>query len=264
MEKGLSKLTKYLFSYLEPGKKEEIDFYIHDALGREYLSLENEEQVSEIFGEQASEFTFGLTYNEALSLRSYTGFSHKEINALLRDKWNYEQHGLLTDEKRRDYSKIAEDVEKILFKFPSLDRNCRVYRGVTLAQFHDYGIYTLEDLKAMEGRYFYDSGFTSTSLVRDSSLYNTEAFQIGKRNIEIEYLIPEECRDGALLLDEYTSHYKTEQEYLINSGSLIKIISVDIDKENNTAYLRAVLIPKKIWDPMAVKHLEEETKKVTK
>ena len=32
----------------------------------------------------------------------------------------------------------------------------------------------------------------------------------------------------------------------------------------NTAYLKAVLIPKKIWDPMAVKHLEEETKKVTK
>ena len=113
----------------------------------------------------------------------------------------------------------------------------------------------------MEGKYFYDAGFTSTSLVRKKSLYNTEAFQIGKRNIEIEYLIPEECHDGALLLDEFTSHYKAENEYLINSRSLIRIVSVDINKQDNTAFLRAVLIPKKIWDPMAVKCREEEIKK---
>lgn len=264
MEKGMSKLTKYLFSYLEPGKEEEIDIYIGDALTRDYISLESDEQVKEMFGEMAAEFTFGLTYKEALCLRSYSGFSHKEINALLRDKWNYEQHGLLTDEKRRDYSETAQEVEKVLFKFPSLDKNLKVYRGVTLAQFRDYGIYNLEELTAMQGKYFYDSGFTSTSLVRSSSLYNTEAFQIGKRNIEIEYLIPEECHDGALLLDDYTSHYKSENEYLINSSNLIRIISVDVDKENNTAFLRAILVPKKVWDPRAVKYLEEATQKVTK
>ncbi len=261
MEKGMSQLTKYLFQYLEPGKSEEIDIYIGDVLNREYVSLESDEQVREVFGEMASDFTMGLTYKEALNLRSYTGFSHKEINALLREKWNYEQHGLLTDEKRREYTSTGEAVEKIVFKFPPLDRNIKTYRGVTLAQFRDYGIHSLEELTAMEGKYFYDSGFTSTSLVRSSSLYNTEAFQIGKRNIEIEYLIPEECHDGALLLDDYTSHYKAENEYLINSGSLIRILSVDIDKKNNTAFLRAVLVPKKIWDPIAVRQLEEETTK---
>ena len=261
MEKGMSQLTKYLFRYLEPGKEEEMDIYISDVMDREYLSLESDEEVSQVFGEMAADFTMGLTYKEALSLRSYTGFSHKEINALLRDKWNYEQHGLLTDEKRREYSQIGEDVEKVVFKFPPLDRNIKVYRGVTLAQFRDYGINSLDELTAMQGKYFYDSGFTSTSLVRKSSLYNTEAFQIGKRNIEIEYLIPEECHDGALLLDEYTSHYKAENEYLINSSNLIRILSVDIDKQNNTAFLRAILVPKKVWDPRAVRHLEEESKK---
>ena len=261
MEKGLSNLTKYLFRYLEPGKEEEMDIYISDVLDRDYLTLESDEQVSEIFGEMAAEFTMGLTYKEASNLRYYTGFSYKEINAILRDKWNYEQHGLLTEEKRQSYSQTGEEVEKIVYKFPSLGRNIKTYRGVTLAQFRDYGIHSLEDLKAMEGKYFYDSGFTSTSLVRKSSLYNTEAFQIGKRNIEIEYLIPEDCRDGALLLDEYTSHYKAENEYIINSGSLIRILSVDIDKENNTAFLRAILVPKKVWDPRAVQHLEEESKK---
>lgn len=261
MEKGMSNLTKYLFSYLEPGKEEEIDIYISDALDRDYLTLESDEQVSEVFGEMSAEFASNLSYQEALNLRSYTGFSHKEINALLRDKWNYEQHGKLTDERKNEYTETGQEVEKVVFKFPPLERNIKTYRGVTLAQFRDYGIYSLEDLKAMEGKYFYDGGFTSTSLVRKSSLYNTEAFQIGKRNIEIEYLIPEECHDGALLLDEYTSHYKAENEYLINSSSLVRILSVDIDKENNTAFLRAILVPKKVWDPMSVKYLEEESKK---
>lgn len=261
MEKGISKLTNYLFRYLEEGKEEELDFYVSDVLNREYLSLENDEQVSEVFGEMASEFTQNLTYQEALNLRSYSGFSHKEINALLRDKWNYEQHGKLTEERKSEYRKTGQDIEKIVFKFPPLEKNIKVYRGVTIAQFSDYGIYTLDDLTAMEGKYFYDAGFTSTSLVRKKSLYNTEAFQIGKRNIEIEYLIPEECHDGALLLDEFTSHYKAENEYLINSRSLIRIVSVDINKQDNTAFLRAVLIPKKIWDPMAVKCREEEIKK---
>lgn len=264
MEKGMSEITRYLFRYLEKGKEEELDIYVNDVLNREYLSLDSDEQVREVFGEMAAEFTYGLTHQEALSLRSYTGFSHKEINAIMRNKWTYEQHGLLTEEKRNDYSRIGQEVEKIIFKFPPLERNIKTYRGVTLAQFRDYGIHSLEDLTAMQGKYFYDSGFSSTSLVRKSSLYNTEAFQIGKRNIEIEYLIPEECHDGALLLDDYTSHYKAENEYLINSSSLIRIISVEIDKENNTAYLKAILVPKKIWDPMAVKHLEEETQKVTK
>lgn len=261
MEKGISKLTNYLLRFLAEDKKEEIDIYIGDVLDRDYLSLESEEQVNELFGEMAAEFTRNLTYQDALNLRSYSGFSHKEINALLRDKWNYEQNGKLTDEKKREYTETGQEVEKIVFKFPSLEKNIKVYRGATIAQFNDYGIYTLEDLNSMEGKYFYDCGFTSTSLVRKSSLYNTEAFQIGKRNIEIEYLIPEESHDGALLLDDFTSHYKGENEYLINSHSLIKIISVDIDKENNSAFLRAILIPKKIWDPMSVNYREEQAKK---
>ena len=261
MEKGYSKLTSYLFRYLEDGKEEELDIYTREAQEREYLSIETEEQISELFGSTATEFSHNLTYQESLNLKSYTGFSHKEINALLRDKWNYEQHGRLTDERRNEYTEIGQEVEKIVYKFPSLDRNIKVYRGVTLAQFSDYGIYSLEDLTAMEGKYFYDGGFSSTSLIRKKSLYQTSAFQIGNRNIEIEYLIPEECHDGALLLDENTSHYKVETEYLINSGSLIRIISVDIDKENNSALLKAVLVPKKIWDPMAIKYLEEQTAK---
>ena len=37
-----------------------------------------------------------------------------------------------------------------------------------------------------------------------------------------------------------------------------------VDKANNTAFIRAVLIPKKIWDPMQVKYLEEATQQIKK
>lgn len=264
MEKGYSKITSSLLSYMCEEKKEELDIFVGDALTQEYMTLQSDSEVAEVFGGMSSEFTFALSYNDALYLRSYSGFSHKEINAILRGNWTYEENGLLTDEKKKEYTKTAQEVQKILFRFPSLERSVKTYRGVTLAQFKPYGIQTLEDLVHMQGKYFYDSGFTSTSLVRSSSLYDTEAFQIGRRNIEIEYLIPESCHEGALLLNEFTSHYKAENEYLINSGSLISIISVDIDKENDTAFIRAVLVPKKIWDPSAIKYLEEATQQIKK
>ena len=77
MEKGMSDITKYLFRYLEKGKEEELDIYVNDTLQREYLTLSTDEEVAEVFGEMAAEFTYGLTHQEALNLRSYTGFSNK-------------------------------------------------------------------------------------------------------------------------------------------------------------------------------------------
>ncbi len=264
MEKGYSDLTKSMFRMLEPGLEEELDIFVGDALTQDYQELTSDEEVTELFGELSNSFTDSLTLEDSKYLRYYTGFSYKEINAILRDNWTYEQNGRLTEEKQRDYEKTGHEVEKIIFKFPPLGRNIKVYRGATLSQFRKYGISTLEDLVHMEGKYFYDGGFTSTSLVREKSLFKTEAFLVGKRKVEIEYLIPESCHDGALLLNDYTSSYQTEQEYVMNSGSLTRIISVEIDKENDTAHLKAVLIPKKIWDPNFIRYLEEETKRVTK
>ena len=37
-------------------------------------------------------------------------------------------------------------------------------------------------------------------------------------------------------------------EYVINSGSLTKIAEVIVDKENNKALIKAILIPKQLWD----------------
>ena len=48
MEKGYSKLTSYLFRYLEDGKEEELDIYTREAQEREYLSIETEEQIHKV------------------------------------------------------------------------------------------------------------------------------------------------------------------------------------------------------------------------
>ena len=249
MEPGISRDVKTIFSFLSPETKEEMEFFASDNISEEYFCFETEEQIQEYLSGVSQEFLSNLTYDEVQTLKFYTGTSYKEINAIMRKKWNYEENGLLTPEKEAEYSKTGKDMRGIISKCPPLNMNLKVYRGVSLKQFQDYGIYSLEDLKAMEGKYLYDQGFTSTSLMRDKSLVGVTNFFTGDRNIEIEYLVPSTCQDGALLLGNQSSYYDAESEYLINASNLTKILSVDIDKANNKAYIKAVLIPKMLWDP---------------
>lgn len=249
MEQGISRDIKTIFRFLTPEKKEEMGFFVHDVEQQEYVTLQNEQEADELFGDVSRQFKGSLSAEDLETLKYYTSFSYKEINAIMRDKWNYEENGELTPEKKLRYQKQGYAISELLSKCPSLDTNIKVYRGTSLKQFHDYGIYSLSDLKAMEGNYMYEKGFTSTSLVRDKSLLGMDNFFTGERNVEIEYLIPACCQDGGLLLGTLASYYDTEYEYLINTGSMSKVLSVEIDEKNNTAFVRAVLIPKMLWDP---------------
>ena len=249
MEQGISNDVKTIFRFLSPETKEEMEFFASDSIGEEYFCFEKEEQIQEYLSSVSQEFLSQLSYEELETLKFYTGTSYKEINAIMRRKWSYEENGLLTKESEASYQKTGRDMCSIISKCPSLNMNLKVYRGVSLKQFHDYGIYSLEDLTAMEGKYLYDQGFTSTSLMRDKSLVGVTNFFTGERNIEIEYLVPSACQDGALLLGNQSSYYDGEAEYLINASNLTKILSVEIDKENNKAFIKAMLIPKRLWDP---------------
>ena len=66
--------------------------------------------------------------------------------------------------------------------------------------------------------------------------------------IEIEYLIPENSCDGIPLINDDFSYSKSQNEYIINQFSLFKVIDILQDKENNTAHIKMMLIPKNIWD----------------
>ena len=246
MEKGYSSDTRMIFRFMEPEKIEEIEIFANDMQQEEYHTLNSPEEVEEMFGEISYKFLETNPQSEVQVLKSYTSFIYKEINAIMRNKWNYEENGRLTPEIKKEYQKKGERMINLIRKFPSLNQNIKVYRGTSLRQFRDYGINDLSELPNMVGKYIYDSSFTSTSLMRDKSLLGMKNFFTGERNIEIEYLIPAICQDGAILLDSYS---KEESEFLINASNLSKITKVVVDKENNKAYVQALLIPKMLWDP---------------
>ena len=100
----------------------------------------------------------------------------------------------------------------------------------------------------MINSYYIEDGFTSTSLLRDSSFFNRELEWHEPCNIEIQYFIPEECNDGIPLINNDLSYSKNQNEFLLNKNSVSKIFDCKIDKENNVAYLKAVFIPERIWN----------------
>lgn len=71
-------------------------------------------------------------------------------------------------------------------------------------------------------------------------------------------MIADECEEGILLLDNSSMSYSLNlNEYLINKGTLFKVVDVDINEEKNQAVLRAVVIPKEKWNSI----LKEKNKK---
>ena len=226
-----------------------IESFIDNMKKRDYVTFENEEQINSYFDEYMSNYYRNCSYYDIESLRYYTGISFNQINSLLRGFWNYETNGLLTDEKRKEYMGIANDLSNALSKLPdSLPSNIKVYRGVNISSFKDYGISNINDLKNMVGQYFYDGGFTSASLLRNKSFFDRDLEWHDPCNIEIEYLIPYECSDGIALISDDLSYSKSQAEFLINKSSLSKIIDVSISEDGTKAYLKAAFIPRKIWD----------------
>ena len=113
----------------------------------------------------------------------------------------------------------------------------------------------------MKGKYMSEEGFTSTSIVSENSYFRKTLENRKTYNVGIKYLIPKESSDGALLVTDELSFSPNQNEYLINKGSLTKIIDVKIDTVMNQAQLIAVLLPKKIWDLDSKKEIRKEASK---
>ncbi len=248
-EKGTNWFTRYILRCLGTSKCDELNLFTEDILKQDYHNFTSEDEVYEHLSEMVFNYIEGLSVNELASLRYYTGYDFRNINNTMRCKWNYEENGLLTNEKKDKYQKLGEEISNIINRFPEISFNMKAYRGVSIRAFYDYGITSLSELSNMVGHYIYESGFTSSSLLRNHSFFAKQPEWGDRCNIEIEYYIPANSHDGAILLSDALSYSKGQIEYVMNSGSLSKIISVEIDKENDTARLQAVLIPKTLWDP---------------
>lgn len=245
---GENRTTNILLRILGEKKRTELENFVQEIKLRPFQSFENESQVFDSATLSITKFLENLTEKDLLTLRSYTGYQFKNINAVLRKNWNYEEHGLLTEEVQKKYEQLSQDIERLVSKFPSLEIDFAVYRGVDLNSFKNYGINSLEELRNLQDKYLYEEGFTSTSILKETSYFKKQ-LETGKNyNVEIKYLIPSECQDGALLQGQDLTYSPSQNEYLINRGSLTKIIEVKIDEEQQQAYLTGVLIPKEMWN----------------
>lgn len=224
------------------------EMFVAEALTREFHKFQSEEELDEYFENNLRQFYENNSYEDMDVLKSYSGISFKDINAILRNNWTYDNNGLLTEEKRKYSQEAADKIRKIILKSPQVPTNMRVFRGVSLSNFRDYGITRIEDLVKIKGEYYHDGGFTSTALLRDRSFFNRPLDWHDTCNIEIEYLIPEEYSDGVPMLTSELSYSPVQTEYLLNSDNLSKIVDVKISPNKDSAHITMVLIPEKVWN----------------
>jgi hypothetical protein len=168
---------------------------------------------------------------------------------------------MLTPDKKEEFRKLADSVRKLLDRFNMPKIDFMTFRGTTIDAFSSYGISQLFQLENLKGKFLYDQGFTSTSILEDSCYYGKTLDDGRHCNVEIRYLIPSESNEGALLIDNNMSYAVGQNEFLLNSGSLTKVIDVKIDNNTNTAILTTVLIPKKIYDMDYNRNLDDSKSK---
>ncbi len=215
-----NKTVNLILKYIGIDKQTELDTFVNEVSERDFMEFSSLEEVKAFFIDYLADFYNNNSRSDIDNIRAYTGIAFNRFSSVLRGVWNYDTNGLLTDEMKNKYLDYADNLSECIERAPTLSSNIKTYRGVSLDSFKDYGISSLEDLKNLENKYYYESGFTSTSLVRDKSFFNRELEYHEFCNIEIEYLIPEESNDGIPLINDDLSYSKVQSEYLINKGSL--------------------------------------------
>lgn len=239
MEKGYSKITNTVLKLISEEDKNKIDNYLEEII------KEPVEDILDVnlFSNYINHFSKDLSNDDLITLRHYTGYDYKNINNYLRRIWNYEDNGEYSEEVGEKYTNISLEISDLIKRFPSPDFNFYVYRGVNLNAFKQYNINSLDELSNMTNKYMYELGFTSTSLKEESSYFKEK-----NCDIEIRYLIPKDSKDGISLINDNLSYSTNQNEYLLDKGTLSKIIQVEVDENNNKAYLYSVLIPKYLYD----------------
>lgn len=225
-----------------------IDKYLDLAIKEQPFVFKTQSDVSEY----SQNITQHLTYDELMEIKYYTGFSYGKINSLKRGVWDYDKLGLQTKEIKREYEEAGKNLEKIINKVEPLPTNMVTYRGCDLKCFWRFGVHSLEELSELKDAYIYDSAFISTSLLKEKCFFKENIPEYSNNNIFIEYLVLKDSADGIFIPSSY---YDYETEYLLNCGSLSKIVDVQVDLEKQTAHLKIVLVPRKVWNR---EYLQEE------
>lgn len=241
LKKGESKIVNRYLKYISKENMQDANEFFLNCFIRDYQRFSSMPEVSSVFNVPGY-----ISYDDAFYIRKLSGYNYFDINSALRDRWSYDENGNVS--RKNEFLKIASKISHIIASNSHSFGDFVTYRGVSLSYFKDYGIESLEDLKCLEGKFLFDKGFVSTSLVESSSFFK-KSIEPGKDyNVKIEYLVPSEFEDGIYIGGNSTFTYRPEEnEYLINGSNLARVASVRIE-EDNTATLTAVMIPKSIYD----------------
>ena len=250
-QKGTNKYIDRLLHFISEEDKINMDYFYLESLNRNYKRIESSEETLTLLENDE------ICYEDSDFLLNYSGFNYKHINAVLRDTWNYEENGDIS--RANEYRALASRLQQVIMEHPTkLNDNINVYRGVDLSYFRQYGIESLEDLKSLEGKHMLDRGFVSTSVQEDKCFFKKDNELGLNYNVKIEYMVPSEFKDG-IYLNGATSYTPMQEEFLINSSNLARVSSVTIN-DDNTAVVRASLIPKELYDDYYKNRINQDQK----
>ncbi len=241
----------YLKEIERQGNMEGVRNFLEGAMGRDYLSFREPEELAEFAGGYVDELRESLDPEEKSALKRYSGIGYQAINQVARGQWSYELLGLQTPERVESVEETIKGMDRAMATAPELGQDVMTYRGTTRETFLGYGIDTLGDLAKLEGQFFLEKGFCSTSLIRERDFTNaaTEDGAPARCNVEIVYRIPKEYHECVGLLSEDLAYHSEECEFLVNRNSLSYVAKAEVDEAQNQAKLEMVLIPREVYDP---------------
>ena len=191
-----------------------------------------------------------LSQDQKTAIKEYSGFRFAWINSVMRGFWDYDKMGKKTPELEAEIRTTAHDIDAAISIAPAPKSDFITFRGTNIDAFRNYDIQNLADLKALEGQFYLEEGFTSTAIVRDKSFVERAASDlwIKQSNIEVRYHIPAESHDSLALLSHELSYNPEQTEVLLNRHTLSYISEVSI-AENSHATIDALLSPRELYEP---------------
>ena len=234
-EMGVSKDVRRIMRYISPERQNMMGSFCGECIDRQYRTFNDPELALMSINQPA------LVGEDADVFLNYSGYNFRNINNAARGRWNYEENG---NADKAQFEQISARMKNAIDQNQSSIGNTKLYRGVTLDYFRDYGIHSLEDMDTLKGQMLLDKGFVSTSLVEERCFYKMENDLGLNYNVKIEYLVPEEFTDGICLSS--LTYSPGQCEYLINAWNMAKV--VDVIHDGDGVIVRACLVPKKVYD----------------
>ena len=240
----------YLRELVHTNKMGEVKDFLIDTTSREFHEFTDPidlDAFSTAYGELLDQT---LSAEDAHALLRYTGFDYRAINQVARGIWEYDTIGKRTPEREAEIRQAITAINTVIFDAPSPGVDFIAHRGTNLDGFRDYKISSLDELKNLEGQFYLERGFTSTSLSPNHSFAHREFDDPLRKpcDISITYHIPREAEETVGLLSSKVAYNPKQYELLIDQYALFYVSNADVTDDQTSAHLEMTLIPRSLYD----------------